>query len=135
MVGWNELADDVLTRRFVVVTLLNKRFQTPVVKKTLNPIFFPAESTFDIPIYLSVADKLGALEMVIWDKDMLKKDYLGEVALSLEDWFPQQSHQADPKAASAAYGFDNVANKVCEPLLFTRSPSVARRVVQRLCRC
>lgn len=96
---------------FVVVTLLNKRFQTPVVKKTLNPIFFPAESTFDIPIYLSVADRLGALEMVIWDKDMLKKDYLGEVALSLEDWFPQQSHQADPKAASAAYGFDNPANQ------------------------
>jgi len=73
--------------RFVVVTVLNSRQQTPVAKRTLNPVYSPKDATFDFPLYLSTADKLGALELVVWDKDVLSKDYLGEAALLLEDWF------------------------------------------------
>jgi C2 domain len=58
-----------------------------VSKKTLNPVYPPKDSTFDFPIYLSLADKLGVLELVLWDKDVLKKEYLGEAGLPLEDWF------------------------------------------------
>jgi hypothetical protein len=43
--------------------------------------------TFDFSIYLSLADKLGVVELVVWDKDMLTKEQLGEVALPLDDWF------------------------------------------------
>jgi phosphatidylserine decarboxylase len=43
--------------------------------------------TFDFSIYLSLADKLGVVELVVWDKDMLTKEYLSEVALPLDDWF------------------------------------------------
>jgi phosphatidylserine decarboxylase len=32
-------------------------------------------------------DKLGVVELVVWDKDMLTKEYLGEVAFPLDDWF------------------------------------------------
>ncbi|KAK0446101.1 phosphatidylserine decarboxylase-domain-containing protein [Armillaria borealis] len=86
---------------FIVVSVLNSRFQTPVAKKTLQPIYAPKDATFDFPIYLSLADRLGVLEMVAWDKDMLmKKDYMGEVALPLEDWF----------ANSRPYGFDEPGN-------------------------
>lgn len=57
-------------------------------KKTINPVYSPKDSTFDFPIHLSLADKLGVLELILWDKDMLmKKEYLGEAALPLEDWF------------------------------------------------
>lgn len=91
--------------RFIVVSVLNSRFQTPVAKKTLQPIYAPKDATFDFPIYLSLADRLGVLEMVAWDKDMLmKKDYMGEVALPLEDWF----------ANSRPYGFDEPGNTVCQ---------------------
>ena len=58
-----------------------------MAKKTLNPVYGAKEATFTFPIYLSLADKLGVLELVAWDKDMLKKDYLGETSLQLEDWF------------------------------------------------
>ncbi|KAK0469409.1 phosphatidylserine decarboxylase-domain-containing protein [Desarmillaria tabescens] len=85
---------------FIVVSMLNSRFQTPVAKKTLQPIYAPKDATFDFPIYLSLADRLGVLEMVAWDKDMLmKKDYMGEVALPLEDWFTDDR----------PYGFDEPA--------------------------
>ncbi|KAF9076011.1 phosphatidylserine decarboxylase-domain-containing protein [Rhodocollybia butyracea] len=72
------------------------RHSTPVSKRTLNPSFPPAQSTFDFPIFLSLADRLGVLEVVLWDKDyfgvgekigMGRKEYLGEVGISLEDWF------------------------------------------------
>jgi hypothetical protein len=61
------------------------------VKRTLSPTYNPAEATFDFPIHLSAVDRrgLGVLECVVWDKDLLmKKEYLGEIGLGVEDWFP-----------------------------------------------
>jgi phosphatidylserine decarboxylase len=51
--------------RFVVVFLLSTRFQTPVLKRCTNPIYAPKDATFDFPIYLSLADKLGVVELVM----------------------------------------------------------------------
>ncbi|KAF8144610.1 hypothetical protein K438DRAFT_1519172, partial [Mycena galopus ATCC 62051] len=73
---------------FVVASLLSTRHQTPVAKKTLNPVYAAKDATWDFPIYTSVADKLGVVELVVWDKDMLRKDYLGEAGIAVEDWFP-----------------------------------------------
>lgn len=58
-----------------------------MIKKTLNPSFPEKDATFDFTIYLSLVDKLSAIELIAWDKDPFRKDYLGEVALSVEDWF------------------------------------------------
>jgi len=87
---------------FVVLSILNSRQQTPVAKRTLNPAYTAKDATFDFPLYLSTADKLGALELVVWDKDVLSKDYLGEAALLLEDWFAERS-----------FAFSDPGNTVC----------------------
>ena len=68
--------------RFVVVSLLSTRFQTPVLQRCA-----PKDAIFDFPIYLSLADKLGVVELVVWDKYMLTKEYPGKAALPLDDWF------------------------------------------------
>lgn len=78
-----------------------------VAKQTVNPVYNPKDATFDFPIYLSLADQLGVLELVIWDKDMLRKEYLGEVALPLEDWFADKHTGKD-----RAFGFDQPSNIV-----------------------
>lgn len=83
--------------RFVVASLLRTRHHTPVAKKTVNPVYAPKDATWDFPVYLSVADKLGVLELVVWDKDVLRKDYLGEVGITVEEWFG-----ARPKGWDAA---------------------------------
>jgi phosphatidylserine decarboxylase len=44
------------------------------------------------------------VELVVWDKDMLTKEYLGEVALPLDDWFRGEE--------GSALGFDDPANQV-----------------------
>jgi phosphatidylserine decarboxylase len=93
-----------------------------VVKKNANPVYAPKDATFDFPIYLSLANKLGAFELVVWGKDMLKKEYLGEAALHLADWFGDDH----------TIGFDDNGNQVClffptsSPLLFflTSVPSM-----------
>ena len=74
----------------------------PAIKRCTNPIYAPKEATFYFPI--SLADKLGVVDLVVWDKDMLTKEYLGEVALPLDDWFRGEER--------SALGFDNPANQV-----------------------
>lgn len=51
--------------RFVVVSLAKNRFSTPHVKKSLNPTYDPKDATFDIPIYQSIADVSGVVELLM----------------------------------------------------------------------
>lgn len=46
------------------------RQSTPHIKKTLNPVFPAEASTFDLPLYLSMAGVISGrgLEAVMWDK-------------------------------------------------------------------
>ena len=92
------------------MSVLSKRQQTPACKRTLNPVYAAKDATFDFPIYLSLAEKLGAIELVIWDKDVLRKDYLGEVAIPLEDWFKDGN----------PFPFDDVNNKVSPASLYVQ---------------
>lgn len=101
--GYSKLYPLIPLRRFVVVSVLSNRQQTPVAKKTTSPSYPSKDATFDFPLYLSLAEKLGVIELVVWDKDMLKKDYLGEVSVPLEDWFRNDN----------AFAFDDANNKVC----------------------
>ena len=58
-----------------------------MANRTLNSTYTAKDATFNFPIYLSLADKHSIVELVVWDNDMLLKEYLGEVALPLDDWF------------------------------------------------
>lgn len=90
------------TNSFVVVSVLRDRYRTPALKKTVNPTWAPKDATFDFPLYLSLADKLGVIELVIWDKDTFTKEYLGEVAIPLDEWFRDDR----------PFGFDDPDNTV-----------------------
>ncbi|KAH8092634.1 phosphatidylserine decarboxylase-domain-containing protein [Cristinia sonorae] len=97
---------------FVVVSVLGTRHQTPVLKRTCNPVYNPKDATFDFPLHLSLADKLGVIELVIWDKDMLKKDYLGEVSIPLEDWFRNGNPYQFSDPSNQPYDFPVVSTRV-----------------------
>ncbi|KAJ7070019.1 phosphatidylserine decarboxylase-domain-containing protein [Mycena amicta] len=103
---------------FVVVTLQRTRHHTPVAKKTVNPVY--KDATWDFPIYLSIADTLGAVELVLWDKDVIRKDYLGEACLACDDWFNTR-----PKA------WDDPANvPFTVPLVSTRLGTPAQGTIK-----
>ncbi|KAF7296465.1 Phosphatidylserine decarboxylase proenzyme 2 [Mycena chlorophos] len=103
---------------FVVVTLQRTRHQTPVAKKTVNPVY--KEATWDFPIYLSIIDTLGALELVLWDKDVIRKEYLGEACLPVDDWFSTR-----PKAWS-----DPANVPFTVPLVSTRLTTPAQGTIK-----
>ncbi|KAI0706958.1 phosphatidylserine decarboxylase-domain-containing protein [Earliella scabrosa] len=106
---------------FVVVSLLGNKHQTPVAKRTVNPTYSRKDATFDFPIHLSLADKLGVVELVVWDKDMLKKDYLGEAWIPLEDWF----------RGGNAFAFEDPDNKLFSTnLVSTRNSTQATGNIQ-----
>ena len=57
--------------RFVSLVIPpSPRHSTPVIKKSLTPSFPAQDSTFDFPLYLSLAGLVGGrgLEGVVWDK-------------------------------------------------------------------
>jgi len=85
----------------VVVSVLGKHFQTPVCKRNLNPVYEPKDATFDFPIYTSLVHKLGTLEFVVWDKDMIKNDHLGGHSLPIDQW-----------SKGTAFAFDDPDNQV-----------------------
>jgi phosphatidylserine decarboxylase len=95
---------------FVVVSVLNNKHNTPVAKRTCNPTYAAKDATFEFPIYLSLADRLGVLELVVWDKDLLGKDYLGEAALPLDDWFSGPT----PEEKERSCAFDDAGNTVSD---------------------
>lgn len=45
------------------------------------------------------------LELIVWDKDLVKKEYLGEASLELQDWFGDKPAKA----------YDDPDNKVSFP--------------------
>jgi len=109
---------------YVVVSLLRQRFQTPAIKRTLSPNYNAKDATFDFPIYASLLDHTSTLELVIWDKDVLRKEYCGEAALRVEDWF------------KSAVAFDDLANEVCVlcPLVICQPPFHCARAKIGSCR-
>ncbi|KAG8938938.1 hypothetical protein FRC04_007234, partial [Tulasnella sp. 424] len=89
---------------FVVVKLGRERYSTPVVKLSFNPEYAAEKATFDFPIYRSGVGYLGALELVVWDKALLRKDCIGEAAILFDEWF--KHHEPSP-----AFAFDDPRNK------------------------
>ena len=66
---------------YLVLTLGDAKQATSVVSKTLNPEW---NQSFEFPV---VTADSALLEVICWDKDRFKKDYMGEFDVILEDLF------------------------------------------------
>ncbi|KAG1887883.1 hypothetical protein F4604DRAFT_1570834, partial [Suillus subluteus] len=87
---------------------LNNQHHTPILQCTPNPAYAAKDVTFYFPISLSLADTLGSVEPVIRDEDTLKlkKEYIGEVTLTLE-------LDSDSDLLANGLGFSAETNEVC----------------------
>ena len=66
---------------FLVLNIGDEKEATSVVNKTLNPEW---NQTFEFPVLTADA---ALLEVICWDKDRFKKDYMGEFDVVLEELF------------------------------------------------
>lgn len=76
---------------YLVLTLGDSKEATSVVSKTLNPEW---NQTFEFPV--TTADS-ALLEVICWDKDRFRKDYMGEFDVVLEDVFQNGRITPEPK--------------------------------------
>ncbi|KAF8329149.1 uncharacterized protein EI90DRAFT_3017385 [Cantharellus anzutake] len=73
---------------YVSLEFGGRKVKTTVIKNQLNPRWPAKDATFEFPIYSSAIKRTGAFfNMVVWDKDMIGKDYLGELSLQPTQWF------------------------------------------------
>ncbi|KAH9054980.1 C2 domain-containing protein [Lactarius vividus] len=87
----NLQSKDIISRSsdpFVIVSILGKQSYTPVCKRNLNPVYDPKDATFDFPIYNSQVKMLDTLDFAVWDKDMVRDDFLGKYSLPVHQWIP-----------------------------------------------
>ncbi|KAL0066519.1 phosphatidylserine decarboxylase [Marasmius tenuissimus] len=88
-----------LSDPYVKVSLGTTTFKTPVMRYTLNPVYDAKKATFDFPI--ETCNPLP-LKFVVWDKDWIGKDYLGQTTLDARDWFLLGGQNPRPLAWSTA---------------------------------
>ncbi|KAH8991199.1 C2 domain-containing protein [Lactarius akahatsu] len=119
---------------FVIVSLLAERFQTPVRESNLNPVY-DKDATFDFPIYMSLVHKLGTLDFVVWDKDRIRNDYMGEYSLPVDRWIEGTAFAFDdPDNEPFSVGL--ISSRSTKPVPgsmlikvgFVRSPGSTRQV-------
>jgi phosphatidylserine decarboxylase len=67
--------------QYLALTLGDARETTPSISRTLNPEW---NQTLELPI---TGPQSILLEVVCWDKDRFKKDYMGEFDIPVDDIF------------------------------------------------
>lgn len=87
---------------FVVIRCAEHRVTGPTIEKCLNPVWGAGgevggiegaggESKLEVKLWESRGLGRELIEIVIWDKDKIGKQYLGEVSLGLEQWWGDRS--------------------------------------------
>ncbi|KAJ3043986.1 hypothetical protein HDV00_003513 [Rhizophlyctis rosea] len=92
---------------YVDIKLGDQSFRTSVQTKTLNPVW---NATFDFVVTPVLFD--ASIQLTVWDKDILGKDFLGQLALPL----------ADLVHLAGATSFDDPNNKEVWHPLNMRTP-------------
>ncbi|KAH9007457.1 hypothetical protein EDB83DRAFT_714176 [Lactarius deliciosus] len=96
-------------RSFVTVSYSGKRFQTPVFKCSHDEL---KNATFHFPICMSLVLKPGMLELVVWNKDVIRNKYLGECSLPIDPW-----------SQETGFAFDDPSNKRLDVALVSSRPT------------
>ncbi|CAG8718476.1 8388_t:CDS:2, partial [Racocetra fulgida] len=71
---------------YAVIRIANKKYETAIIKKNLNPIW---NTTFDIKLVETVIPP--HITITVWDKDRFGRDFLGEVTIPIKQIFARNA--------------------------------------------
>ena len=104
-----------LSDPYAVIRVANKKYETAVIKKTLNPVW---NTSFDVK--LTESNIPPCITITVWDKDKFSRDYLGEVSIPIKQIFARNNGGLndgqprtfeDPKNQPAAYTLYSKSSK------------------------
>ncbi|CAG8456516.1 3152_t:CDS:2 [Funneliformis mosseae] len=104
---------------YAVIRVANKKYETAVIKKTLNPVW---NTSFDIK--LSEANLPPLIVITVWDEDRFGRDFLGEITIPIKQVFARNNgglNDGQPRT------FDDPAN---QPAAYTLQKRTARNDVK-----
>lgn len=104
---------------YAVIRVANKKYETEVIKKSLNPVW---NSSFDIK--LSEANVPQHITITVWDEDRFGRDFLGEITIPIKQIFARNNGgliDGQPRT------FDDPAN---QPSAYTLQKRNAKNVVK-----
>ncbi|CAG8729624.1 15761_t:CDS:2, partial [Acaulospora morrowiae] len=71
---------------YAVIRVANKKYETEIIKKTLNPIW---NKCFDVKI--SESNVPPHITVTVWDHDRFGRDFLGEVTIPIKQIFARNN--------------------------------------------
>ncbi|GES78242.1 phosphatidylserine decarboxylase [Rhizophagus clarus] len=104
---------------YAVIRIANKKYETAVIKKTLNPVW---NSSFDIK--LSETNVPPHITITVWDEDRFGRDFLGEITIPIKQIFARNNGGLNDGLPRA---FDDPAN---QPAAYTLQKRTAKNVVK-----
>jgi C2 domain len=96
---------------FVMLQLGNQRFKTKVIDMNLNP-------TWDEKFSFEVRDVGDALRLVVYDKDLIGKDFLGKVKFPISDLLDTESLSYDAQWYKLQPEIEKSKIKECGTVIF-----------------
>ncbi|GAA5866341.1 hypothetical protein JCM1840_004090 [Sporobolomyces johnsonii] len=123
-----------LSDPYCVIRYGPARATSPTVPKSLNPVWGSGgesgaaegaggEAKLELKVYESLGLARERIEIICWDRDRLKSEYLGEVSLGVGDWW---GSAAEWKEGKPPVGFFDEDNK---PVWHTLRSSRSRSTV------
>ncbi|CAB4375890.1 unnamed protein product [Rhizophagus irregularis] len=106
---------------YAVIRIANKKYETAVIKKTLNPVW---NSSFDIK--LSETNVPPHITITVWDEDRFGRDFLGEITIPIKQIFARNNGGLNDGMPRT---FDDPAN---QPAAYTLQKRTAKNVVKDL---
>ncbi|KAM0746819.1 C2-domain-containing protein [Meredithblackwellia eburnea MCA 4105] len=105
-----------LSDPFVVIRCADSRVVGPTVREELNPVWDDHSGNGQSRLQVLVSESVGLgrerVEIVIWDKDRVGKQYLGEVGLGVQDWWGPKESWTDGRPP---VGLEDEGNVVRNP--------------------
>ncbi|CAG8504841.1 4575_t:CDS:2 [Diversispora eburnea] len=98
---------------YAVIRVANKKHETAVIKKTLNPVW---NTSFDIRI--SEQNVPPHVTVTVWDEDRFGRDFLGEVTIPIKQVFARNNGGLNDGCPRT---FDDPANQPAAYTLQKRS--------------
>lgn len=112
---------------FCVLRCAEARVTGPTCYKTLNPVWgtggeqgqidgVGGESKLEVKLFDSRGLGRERIEVVLWDRDRIGKQYLGEVSLGIEDWWGDRQTWTGGVPPVGLTDPDNKVRSRCRPV-------------------
>lgn len=97
-----------LSDPYVVIRYGDERATSSTVSKSLDPVWPADSATLRTVVYDSRGFGRERLEITVWDRDRISREYMGELSLGAADWWGDRTLWPAPDAPPVSFADSKV---------------------------